>query len=249
MAQILANLKLELDMERVLRGQGADLAAARPREYVLAIIREMLTEARRLMAPAVVYELYPLREIRHHRLILENGHAFQSGQVAGTLASAQEIAVLIGTIGYELEERASRYFDEGHPAKGTILDGIGSAAVEELTERACHVIEELAAARGMRTSILLSPGYLDWPLDEQRVLFDLLPADEIGVMLSPACLMIPRKSVSMIVGLGKGLKAEGRSACDACSIRATCRYRKPTESGQRQGVLRRPTFSKRSEVL
>ena len=226
MAQVLTRLSLDLDMERVLRGQGADPVIVRPRESVLALIGEILAEARQLMVPVAVYELYLLREIRHERLILENGFALCAGQAAGRLALAQEIAVLVGTIGCQLEERASQYFSAGHPARGAVLDSIGSTAVEELIEGACRVIEERAAAKGMRTSAPFSPGHNDWPLDAQKQIFELLPTDKIGVVLSPSCLMIPRKSLSMVVGLGKEFRADGRSACDICSIRTTCRYRR-----------------------
>jgi hypothetical protein len=35
--------------------------------------------------------------------------------------------------------------------------------------------------------------------------------------------MIPRKSLSMVVGLGSDMERSGR-ACDYCSMQETCRY-------------------------
>ena len=217
-----------------MRAQGANPAITKPREAILTLTQEMLTEARQLVAPAVVYEVYPVEEVSQQRLVLRNGRSFQAGRILDQLASASEIAVLIGTVGQRLEKQASRYFDQGHPAKGVVLDSIGSAAVEELLESACHVIEELAAAKEMQTSSPFSPGYLDWPLDQQVVIFDLLPADAIGVTLTESLLMIPRKSLSAVVALGNGSKVESRSTCEICSIGATCRYRHPAESRQRR---------------
>jgi hypothetical protein len=56
------------------------------------------------------------------------------------------------------------------------------------------------------------------------ILFDLLPAREIGVQLTESCLMLPRKSVSFAVGLGSEMQADA-TACDLCSKRDHCRWR------------------------
>ena len=58
-------------------------------------------------------------------------------------------------------------------------------------------------ARGLQASTPISPGHADWALAEQRVLFVLLPDAETGVTLTQTFLMYPRKSLGMVVGLGK----------------------------------------------
>jgi len=50
---------------------------------------------------------------------------------------------------------------------------------------------------GLWPSKRFSPGYKKWKLDEQRFIFDILPAQDIGVRLhQESWMMIPRKSVS-----------------------------------------------------
>lgn len=83
------------------------------------------------------------------------------------------------------------------------LDGLGSAGVESLANAACRQFEIEAEEQHLEATIPLSPGMIDWSVEEgQPQIFDLLPAEEIGVKLTPSWVMIPRKSLSMVMGIG-----------------------------------------------
>ena len=66
-----------------------------------------------------------------------------------------------------------------------------------------------------------SPGYGDWPIDQQPELIRLAKAGEIGVSLSSSMMLIPRKSITAIIGLYKeGTRKEQTvhaKGCAACS--------------------------------
>jgi cobalamin-dependent methionine synthase I len=49
-----------------------------------------------------------------------------------------------------------------------------------------------------------SPGYSDMSLEMQKKIFKLLKPENIGINLSPSCLMIPEKSVTAFVGIENG---------------------------------------------
>jgi hypothetical protein len=64
-----------------------------------------------------------------------------------------------------------------------------------------------------------------WPVEEgQPQIFDLVDAAEIGLVLLPSGMMVPRKSLSMVIGLGADVSAKG-VPCDYCSMAERCRYR------------------------
>jgi cobalamin-dependent methionine synthase I len=133
------------------------------------------------------------------------------------------VAAIVATIGERLDARISEMFGADAPY-AMALDGLGSAAVEALAAAACDHFREVALAEGMRSTMPLSPGMTGWPIDVgQRQIFDVLDASQIGVQLTPSSQMIPRKSLSMVLGLGRDV-AEGGRACDYCSLRETCRY-------------------------
>ena len=104
------------------------------------------------------------------------------------------------------------------------LDGAGSASVEALANAACLYFENQAAEEGLQASIPFSPGMVDWTVaDGQPQIFNLLGEAETIVNLTSSYIMIPRKSLTMVMGFGVDLKSSGRT-CDFCIMRGTCRY-------------------------
>jgi len=96
--------------------------------------------------------------------------------------------------------------------------------VEALANAACRRIEDEAKAVALQTSIPLSPGMIGWPVEEgQAQIFNLLNAKEIGVCVTPAWVMLPRKSLSMVLGIGTRMVEAGKT-CDYCTLRETCRH-------------------------
>jgi len=64
----------------------------------------------------------------------------------------------------------------------------------------------------------------DWAVEVgQKQIFTLLDTEKIGLKLTSSSLMIPRKSVSMVVGLGPEVM-KGAGTCAYCGLRETCRY-------------------------
>jgi hypothetical protein len=45
----------------------------------------------------------------------------------------------------------------------------------------------------------------------------------VGVRLSEAAIMLPMKSLSLVLGQGSGLNRQG-TTCDYCAMREVCKY-------------------------
>jgi hypothetical protein len=70
------------------------------------------------------------------------------------------------------------------------------------------------------------PGTNDWELvAAQTELFSLVDAAPFGVRLMASFLMTPCKSVSMVIGPGKKMRAAMAEPCDECGASSTCRHR------------------------
>jgi len=107
-----------------------------------------------------------------------------------------------------------------------LLDGIGSAATDTLAQEACKIIADEASSRGQQVSSPVNPGMPGLPLTEQWNLLELASASEIGVILTSSGIMVPRKSTSMVMGIGPQMKTWTRAeVCAHCSLRKTCPYR------------------------
>lgn len=226
--RIVRDFPIKLDLEAVLRGHGADPEKMRQRPNILKMYEEALREGAGLIKPVIAYDLYPVGKVRHDAIELDGGKVLRSSLVAQLLASATEIGLVIATIGGALEQRISSYFSQQQATKAVVLDAVGVAAVDELVNESQRIMEAEAARRGLQASIPLSPGMNQFcSLEEQQVIFDLLPAEQIGVSLTSGTMMVPVKSASMIFGLGSGLLTkEAGSQCDFCSMRDVCRRRR-----------------------
>jgi hypothetical protein len=220
---VVAGIQVSLEVAHILEGQGIPPAQASP--PVVAVAQEVLAEAQSLLALAALYTILPVRAVEHEQIHLDGGAIFAGPLAARALAGASEAVAAVCTIGPALEERSAALFATGYPLQGLAMDGAGTAAIRLLAGAVGVRICDEATARGLSVGMSASPGQEGWPITQQRALFGLLPAETIGVHLTDSCLMLPRKSVSFVVGLGPDMRADALP-CDFCSKRERCRWRR-----------------------
>ncbi len=222
---ILRDWELAIDVDAVLRSQGSDPEAIRKRGGGSVDLAERaLEEGIAYLDPIVAYRWLAIESLHHERIQLEGGARLTGSLIAQHLGAAKQVVGVLCTIGNRLEEKVSEVLGED-PAYGLALDGLGSAAVESLANAVCHHFETQVAEKGYRASIPLSPGMVGWPVDVgQQEIFDMLGDEHVGVRLTSSSMMIPRKSLTMVVGFGPDVGNEGHP-CDYCSMRETCRYK------------------------
>ncbi|MFH1318799.1 MAG: hypothetical protein ABIH71_07260, partial [Candidatus Omnitrophota bacterium] len=54
-----------------------------------------------------------------------------------------------------------------------------------------------------------SPGYSDFILENQRVLYSALKLDKLGVTITSDCILVPEKSVIAVAGILERVKGQG----------------------------------------
>lgn len=216
--------ELEFGVDAVLRGQGAEPGAIRARSPRLVDIAERaLEEGTTLLEPQTLYRELDVDAFRHERLVLDGGSTLSGGLISEHLGPADRVILILCTVGEALESHAAQV-SKDDVVYGLALDGVGSAAVEALANVACKYFEDQADEHGLQSSIPISPGMVGWPVDKgQPEIFEILEPSQINVHLTDYGLMIPRKSLTMVLGLGRTMKTEGRT-CDYCTMRETCRY-------------------------
>jgi hypothetical protein len=137
----------------------------------------------------------------------------------------EHAAVAVCTIGEALERRVRALWEARELPLASMLDSVGSGAVESLAE----YVNDLLCGQGLpalRVTNRISPGYADWDVAEQRALFRLCAAEAIGVTLNEACVMTPGKSISLLVGAGPEARVDHYfSQCARCWMR-DCAYRR-----------------------
>ena len=186
-----------------------------------------------LLKPAACYDVVHIKSIASDAVYLEGGVSFNSRDLALRLRGAKEAALLIVTVGEELEEEVDRRFQNGESASAYMLDILASTAVACLVRNMKSVIEDHVRSKGyhaMTHGVCLgkkcpvyrdcggavihwwSPGYGDWSVLENKKVFTVLDGTQIGVQVKESGMMIPRKSYVCAMPLGTE-RATSREKC------------------------------------
>ena len=135
---------------------------------------------------------------------------------------------MAATLGFEVERAMMRLSQRSATAE-VIFNAACTALIEAVSDRCEGEIVALARARGLVTSYRYSPGYGDFPLEQQPEVLGVLDAGtRLGITLTDSMLMLPKKSVSALIGLypeGAGVR-RGGSSCETCENRENCEFRK-----------------------
>ena len=194
-------LRVDIDKEQVCRliGYSNDYKLS-PR--ISALIDDYAKHAHQLINPLYTYVIRDVEWARGSIAFIEGSVIFKSQVIVQLLEQCRQIAVFVATIGKYLEETAWKLARDGLILQATVLDAVGSDAVEKVADCVQDRIREIAETKGLAISRRFSPGYCDWNIGQQRMLFSALIGNTMGVRLTGECLMIPQKSISGIIGLG-----------------------------------------------
>ncbi|MFW6190814.1 MAG: hypothetical protein ACOC49_04115, partial [Candidatus Bipolaricaulota bacterium] len=108
----------------------------------------------------------------------------------------------ISTIGSQLEDRVDQLMKEGDYTLSNVLDSVGSAAVDETSDRLGEELLGYAHERDLNTTRAFQPGSgaSHWKVKNQKLIFEYLEPEEIGVKLTSSFTMSPKKSNSFAIG-------------------------------------------------
>jgi hypothetical protein len=125
-----------------------------------------------------------------------DGITFHSRVLAVNLEEVHRVFPYVATCGIEIEEWSKS-------VAGDLLQTFWVDGMKEAALRAAMPILRRAIVEGYnlgRTSTMAPGSIGDWPIRQQKPLFELLGDTEttIGVRLTGSCLMLPPKSVSGI---------------------------------------------------
>ena len=184
-----------------------------------------LAAARCLTRPNVVSVKKKVVSAERGGIRLAGGAKLRGRQLSSYLAGATDLHLFVVTIGAALEAEATALMKKGESLEGYLLDRAGSFAVESLAEGVEEALRGLYRKKRASVSRRLSPGYCDWPIEEQFTLKRLIGFSKAGVALTESCMMVPKKSISAIVGIGPvGLFSGSGSRCGMCD-KKNCGYR------------------------
>jgi len=229
--KIIKNIKLKIEEEEVLRYQGChNNKLKKVNKTIMKITREEIERGYNLFEPQGIYSPIKIKQISFSdgRVDLKNGFSLNfSNSIINLLEGTNCLVLGVVTIGSTLENKVSELFSQGEYPRAIALDAVGTVAVEALSKYVRNLICQEVKDRNLQITRHFSPGYNDWDISQQKDIFKIIPADKIGVSLTESCMILPRKSLSWIIGIGKdiGMLSKEKDACKICKLK-NCQYRK-----------------------
>ncbi len=158
------------------------------------LVLSLLDEALQLAKPKAMYSIVGIDEHLVGGVIL-NGIQMDSKVMAVNLSDVHRVFPYINTSGRELYDWTQ--------TKENLLEKYYAEEISQMALRAAekYLLSHLKETYELGRTSSLNPGSLDdWPITEQRSLFQLLgnPFESVGVELTESMLMLPNQSVSGI---------------------------------------------------
>jgi hypothetical protein len=217
-ARVLDEIPLTLAVEDVLQA----MRARKVTPGLTKLVEELAARAREVGRPRALFTVSYV-EILSDKSVSLDGRPFTSGVLRQLLDKVGRVFPFVATCGTELDDID---LPPNDLMASYCMDSIKMMAVQAARRHLQrHLIETYSLGKLSR----MAPGSLeDWPLQEQRPLFDLLGDVEgaIGVRLTDKFLMIPVKSIS-----GVFFPTEVRfESCQLCSRRVCSGRRSPYDA-------------------
>ena len=132
---------------------------------------------------------------------------FEIGQIIEKqLQGSEAYALFICTCGQEYEAYQQQLEAGNDMVRVFIADSLGSVIAEKCADEMEKNLQKSIEKLGWYHTNRFSPGYCAWHVSQQQKLFPLFEGETCGVRLTESSLMLPIKSVSGIIGVGKDVR-------------------------------------------
>lgn len=233
--KVITTVDVDIDRNEVCRRLG--YKDHTPSASTLLLIDSQIARAYKLIKPIYTYELKAIEGVMGQEVFVVGSLVFTSKTVSYVLSDCRWAAIYLATIGSDLDEEMSKLMEKGEMLEAAILDVIGTEAVAQALYKLQDVVKGIAQANGCQATVRYAPGYCDWDVSQQKVLFQAIDSASLGVRLTESCLMIPQKSVSGIIGIGKFDTTKRPPCLVVCSKRASCTHKRVGWDPEKQWLL------------
>jgi hypothetical protein len=184
------------------------------------MVEEEIAAALPFLVPKATYLNCKYDKETNNVITPDGGLLINGADIRKHLNNCTQVTLFTCTIGSTIESAIESNFKSGEFTRAIIIDAIGSAAVECAAEMVNQYI--YAAAYHQKHTLVsrFSPGYGDWDLAIQKELVHAAGGQLIGIQVTDSSLLLPRKSVSGVIGWIPGLDKQTPpiSPCLLCQI-------------------------------
>lgn len=194
---------------------------------ILQITDECEQRLMQVMKPRHVYKVFDIEHTDDGVAVKNTSLVLKGKDIYEHLKDCERCALLCATVSAGVD-MLIRSFEAVDMTKAVITDCLSSAVIEQV----CNEVESTIKSEvgDYNYTWRFSPGYGDFPLDIQTEFIDVLDAQKrAGVNVSDSLILIPRKSVTAVIGISSKDIPKGKRGCICCNMRDRCQFRKRGE--------------------
>ncbi len=136
------------------------------------------------------------------QIILSEGTAFRSTALSRFIDGCREIILLGATGGTQIIDAIHDETTRDNLSRAVVYDATASEMVDGALEWIMRYYRGILRREGRGLlKRRFSAGYGDFALEHQKIIYDLLGFDRIGVSISNKSILIPEKSVTAVTGI------------------------------------------------
>lgn len=190
-----------------------------PDDVIASMVDKAEEELLQVMKPRFVYQCFDLQKNDDGVGLAGTTLCLRGESIGNHLKECHKAVVMCATLSGNVD-KLIRQKELGNMFEAMATDALSNAAIEQV----CDAVELFITAEypEYNRTWRFGVGYGDFPLDTQKDFLTVLNAQKtIGVCANDSHILIPRKSVTCVIGLSKK-QLEGKSSCQTCNFRDKC---------------------------
>lgn len=200
---VLNNIPFAIEEKRVLRElriPKINTLKDLQEDHIAKAIKNAIEIGYSLIKGKACYRTFEIKEVVADRvMITESDQLFNGNNMVRLLKDCDYATLLVCTIGIDLVEKIEE-LKKTSLTDAYYLDRVGAWMADYMAEQVGRIIETEILKNGYKPTFRYAAGYGDWNLTAQSEIMRLTEAERIGISLTDAFIMVPRFSVSAVIG-------------------------------------------------
>ncbi len=170
------------------------------------------------------YKIFDI-ERKENNISLVNTNLQLTGKaILSHLDNCSKAVLMACTLSDMVDKLINRY-NITDMTSALIADAMASAMIEQVCNEVEEIMKKELNIKNMTWRF--SPGYGDLPIDIQQRFIQVINAEkQIGLTVTDSNILIPRKSVTAIIGISDNAIPQKKRGCAVCNMNKTCQFRK-----------------------
>ncbi|HON57667.1 MAG TPA: vitamin B12 dependent-methionine synthase activation domain-containing protein [bacterium] len=197
--EILKNINIEIPQKAIFSRLGYNFHKTKISDDYQKKIQDIINFAAALCEISVCYKIFDIISNTDNKITITNNIIFNSKKLSEFLKACDKIVMMAATAGKKIYEEIQKH---NKLSEAVILDAVAS----EMTDAALDWLKNYLVNNFRRNNIIMtdtrySAGYGDFDISNQKIIYDLLKLEKLGIAITDTFILLPEKSVTAIYGL------------------------------------------------